>query len=454
MNNITSFLKDKVEYTLTKHNMLDGVSKIVVGFSGGADSVCLLHILNSLKSEHNINLTAVHINHGIRGDEADRDMDFCFDFCKNFCIEFKCVKINCPKEAEKSKESIELCARRMRYDALNSFCDENCVIATAHNANDNAETVLFNLSRGTALKGVSGIPYKRDNIIRPLLDCTREEIEKYCRQNDLSFVTDSTNLEDEYTRNKIRHNVVPQLSLVNSNAVGNINNFSRTANEISDFITIEAEKTLDNAFIKENTYNALCLKSAHIALLRECVVIAFSRFSDISVDRDKIDSIINVINNGGRIQLYGEIYAECVKNNFRFYKNECKCFDNELSVDNMNKTYLFNGFDVTLEKFTDNLSFINKKALNTLFDYDKIKGDLFLRTRKEGDTFSQTNRTGTKTLKKLFNENNIPVEKRNILPILCDSEGIVWIYSVGVSKRCAVDENTTNIIFVKGENNG
>ncbi len=454
MNNITSLLREKVKSTLNEHNMLDGVSNIVVGFSGGADSICLLHILNSLENDINVNLIAVHVNHGIRGDEADSDMDFCSKYCNDFGIEFKSVKINCLDESEKTKESIELCARRMRYDAFNSFCEENFVIATAHNANDNAETILFNLTRGTALKGVSGIPYKRDNIIRPLLNCTREEIENYCRENNLSFVTDSTNLSDEYTRNKIRHNVIPQLSHVNSNVIGNINNFSHTASEINDFLTVEAEKILEKAFIIENTYNAQCFYDIHKALLKECIVIAFLRFSRISIDKDKINSIISIVNNGGRIQLYGEIYAECVKNELRFFINNFNCTDNELKINDIDKTYNFNNFAVNLEKFTDNSTFVNKKTSINLIDYDKISGDLFLRTRKEGDNFSQKGRVGTKTLKKLFNENNIPVEKRNVLPILCDSEGIVWIYSLGVSKRCAVDENTTNIIFVKGENNG
>ncbi len=454
MNDFTSLLQSKVKACLIENNMLSSCKKIVVGFSGGADSVCLLHILSSLAEELNLNVKAVHINHGIRGAEAYRDADFCKSFCKNTNIDFSLVEVNCLEEARKSGESLETCARRLRYNALNTFCESGGLIATAHNSNDNAETVLFNLARGTALKGACGIPYKRENIIRPLLDCSRLEIESYCKENDICFVTDSTNNEDEYSRNKIRHNVIPKLSEINSSAVDNINRFSSVCSEITDFILYEAKKALNKASLGDNKYSADELKNFHKALLNECIVLSFSRFSNLTLDSRKIDEIREVILNGGRIQLFGSIYTENVKGVFRYFIYESSFSQQEsLIVDSFDKTYGFNGFTIEMSNFTDNLKSVNKKFSQNLLDYDKIEGDLFIRTRKEGDSFEKKGGNGTKSLKKLFNEKNVPVELRNKLPILCDSKGIVWIYNAGVSKRCCVDETSTNIIFVKGENN-
>ncbi len=454
MNNFTSICSEKVKNSLLKYNMLSSVKTLVVGFSGGADSICLLHILNSLKYNFEFNLIAVHVNHGIRGDEAKRDQNFCLRFCEENNIVFKTVHIDCIKESKETKESLELCARRMRYDVLNSFCDVDSKIVTAHNANDNAETVLFNLSRGSALKGVTGIPYVRDNIIRPLLDCSRLEIEEYCRENNLLFVTDSTNLQNEYSRNKIRHNVIPQLEEVNQSTVNNINSFSHIAAEVSDFLSAQTKKLLIDSYLSGDSYKADILKESHNALLKEFIVLSFSKFSKICLDRNKINNILEVIKNGGRIQLFGNMYVENVKNTFRYFNKTEKQNSDEIFVGKINETYKFNYFSISLEDFTDNLKFVNKKDLDNFIDYDKINGNLFFRCRQEGDTFCGRLRNGTKTLKKLFNENNIPVEIRGSLPILCDDSGIVWVYSIGVSKRCCVDENSIHIVSMKGENNG
>lgn len=454
MNNYSVIVKNKVLSALNEYSMLENAKTVLVGFSGGADSVCLLHLLNSLKGELTINVKATHINHGIRGDEAKRDMDFAISFCADNNIPIKTFSFDCVSEAKRSKESLEECGRRLRYQAFSELCDDSTKIATAHNANDNAETVLFNLSRGASVKGVCGIPPVRDNIIRPLIYCSREEIEGYCKENDLSFVTDSTNLCDDYTRNKIRHNALPVLCEVNSSAVSNITNLSQSARDVCEFILFEAQNALDKAFVLENTYDAGFLKTLHKAVLNEVIVIAYSRFSCDSLNREKINMISELISSGGRIQIYGNETVEVVKGKLRFF----------LSQDNINVhseikisyrgEYSFGEYLVNISDFTDYSKNINRNVLDNLIDCDKINGNLFLRSRKEGDKFDLYKRNVSKSLKKLFCELNIPVEKRDEIPVLCDDDGVVWIYSVGTCARCHITDSSSNIIYVRGENNG
>ena len=209
-------MENKIKETIRKYNMLSKGDTVVVGLSGGADSCALIHFLSSVKDDFSLTLIACHVNHMIRGDEADRDEEFSRNLAIELGAEFRLLKINVPQEAEKRHESIEKTARDIRYDFFEKTAEQyNAKIATAHTASDNVETVLFNLARGSGIKGLCGIPPVRGRIIRPLITVERDEIEKYCRKNELNYVTDSTNLTDEYSRNKLRHKVVPVLKEIN-----------------------------------------------------------------------------------------------------------------------------------------------------------------------------------------------------------------------------------------------
>ncbi|MDE7293582.1 MAG: tRNA lysidine(34) synthetase TilS, partial [Oscillospiraceae bacterium] len=204
---ICQMVENNAAAALHGHNMLKGHGHVVAALSGGADSVCLLLVLKKLRERLNFALSAVHINHNLRGEESDRDRDFCLRLCEREGIPIRVYSVNAAEYAEKKGYSTEEAARILRYDCFEKESERlsGALIATAHNMGDNTETVLFNLTRGTGVRGLGGIPYKRDNIIRPLLDVSREEIEKYLEAHGQDFVTDSTNLTDDYTRNRIRH---------------------------------------------------------------------------------------------------------------------------------------------------------------------------------------------------------------------------------------------------------
>ena len=209
---------EKVYNFIRENDMLQDGDTVVCGLSGGADSVCLLLSLLKNAEKLNISVEALHINHCLRGIESDRDEQFCRDLCRRLGVPFIAVSCDVKAFAEQNSLSTEEAARKLRYEQFHLF-SKGKKLATAHNANDNLETVILNLSRGTALKGLAGIPVVRGNIIRPLLVCTRDEIERYLVSVGQDWITDSTNLSDDYTRNKIRHKILPLMQEINTSVI-------------------------------------------------------------------------------------------------------------------------------------------------------------------------------------------------------------------------------------------
>ncbi|MBO4445508.1 MAG: tRNA lysidine(34) synthetase TilS [Clostridia bacterium] len=257
-----SDFSEKVRGVISRCEMLEDGDTVIVGLSGGADSTALLRVLCELKTEYNLNLIAAHVNHGIRGAEADRDEAFCKELCKKLGVQIYAFHIDIPELAKERGVSLEVAGRDARYEFFTGLAGENGKIATAHNAQDTAETLLLNLCRGTGLKGLTGIPPVRfvehkagcrsdetvsTMVIRPLIECTREEIEAYLESLGQDYVTDSTNLEDDYTRNRIRHNVIPELVAVNENAMGNITRCISTLKDDSDFLEALAEELISSS---------------------------------------------------------------------------------------------------------------------------------------------------------------------------------------------------------------
>ena len=202
---------DKVLATIKKYNMIEKGDKIVIGVSGGADSVCLTDILNKVKKEIEIEIILVHINHNIRGEEAKRDENFVIELGKKYNNLVRVFSYDVEKLAKERSLTVEEMGRKLRYEAFNSVALEKGKIAVAHNLNDNCETMIMRFFRGTGIKGLGGISAKRENIIRPLIELSREEIERYCLENNLDYCEDSTNSVEKYTRNKIRLNLIPMI---------------------------------------------------------------------------------------------------------------------------------------------------------------------------------------------------------------------------------------------------
>ena len=402
---------------------------VTVALSGGADSVALLHSLFSLENELGITVNAAHLNHSIRGEEADRDEKFVKDFCESLGITLFCEKLDVPQYASDNHISLELAARELRYGFLNRVAKGK--IATAHTASDNLETLIFNLTRGTALKGLCGIPPKRDNIIRPIILCSREDVEAYCKKNNLSYVTDSTNLSDDYSRNKIRHKVIPVLKELNSSVEYSAMRACASLNEDNNFLEEYSQKVM---FSLEND-GALavnCINYYPSAVAKRVIKQYFDVcYPNVCLENHHINSIYKICcENKGKINLPSNIYANVSAGRLSFFTEN----------DANHQTFKIN----IIEKEN-----VNNLFSNNLLDCDKIEGKLTIRTRMEGDSIRLHNRGCTKTLKKIFCENKIPVNIRETLPVIADEKGVVWVCDIGVSARCAVSPKTKRIFEIE-----
>ena len=238
-------IRENILRAVADYGMLRRGDGVVAALSGGADSVALLYALNSLSGELGISLSACHVNHHLRGEESDSDMRYCAELCESLSVPLTVCDVDIPS-AQQKHESTEECARRLRYRCFEEVAAGR-LLATAHNSNDNTETLLLNLMRGTGLKGLCGIPPVRGSIIRPLIYCTREEIERYCGEHSLRYVTDRTNLSDDYTRNKVRHLLLPEMLKINGSLYATVSRATRSLREDSDLLEGMAADALSAA---------------------------------------------------------------------------------------------------------------------------------------------------------------------------------------------------------------
>lgn len=419
----------------------DKPQEVTVALSGGADSMALLYVLNSIKNELNIKLSAAHLNHMIRGEEAARDEEFVKNQCSILGIPLFCERADIPKIALEKSISTELAAREIRYEFLERV--SNGVIATAHTASDNIETVLFNISRGTASVGLSGIPYRRGKIIRPLILCTRAKVEEYCKENNIPFVTDSTNLTDDYTRNKIRHNVVTVLKEINPSVEQSVLRMTESIREDADFLEGLAKVYLTRNVKENGRLDINDFSSLHIAVAKRVIKTYVETVrTDISLENIHIKAISLLVPLGGKTNIPKDCHV--IVKGGELYVEESKKSDANISFD-----VNFEEFDIDEFKNTQK---VNNLLLNNFVDCDKIKGKLVCRTRCSGDSIRLKNRGCTKSLTKIMSENKIPLELRDKLPVLQDDCGVVWVYNVGVSGRCAVTNKTKRILKINVEN--
>ncbi len=246
-----SELIQKITLAVKQYDMK--LQSVIVALSGGADSVSLLLALR----EMGVGVRACHLNHGLRGEESDNDQQFCADLCRKLDVDLFTRKINCAELAEKH-ESVEECARRARYaffeEALEYF-GGNSVIATAHTADDNLETVLLNLVRGTGLRGLCGIPPVRGNIIRPLILSERRDVLEYLSEKGQDYVTDKTNFSEDYSRNRVRLNIIPEIKKLNPSLVGTVSRMTGNLRLDSDYLDCRARNILEQCRCK-NGYDA------------------------------------------------------------------------------------------------------------------------------------------------------------------------------------------------------
>lgn len=431
---------DQISDTIKKYNMLEAGDEVITALSGGADSVCLLLALNELKTALGIKVSAIHVNHCLRGDESDRDEMFCRRLCKANGIPLVCGSFDVKGEASELGLSTEQAARNIRYRFFAEHSSGK-KIATAHNANDNAETVIFNLTRGTGTKGAAGIPPVRGNIIRPLLRVTREEIEKYLLEKKQEYVTDSTNLTDDYTRNKIRHNVLPVLSQINPSLIGTITAASENLRTDNDFIEAAAEKAYSECLTESSALTGLDM--LHPAIRRRCISRLLSE-NNIEVNSKRISDIDNICGRKGKINLSGNIYIISEKNSLYIKEISSEKNSSEPVCYPLKQgTNLFKNKKVEVI-ITDCCEYSDEVAI----DADKLKGTAVIRGRLPGDRIKLAGKSFTSSVKKLL-QSRFDVSRRENICFIADDDGPVFIEETGIADRAAPDAQTKKIMIIK-----
>ena len=436
---MSSFISS-VEKTISDYNMINEGDKVIVALSGGADSVSLLNALNSLKEKYSIELMAAHLNHNLRGEESIRDEEFVKMLCAEKGVELFLKSINIRRISRENKISEELAGRNERYSFFEELSkDYDAKIATAHTADDNAETVIFNLIRGAGLNGISGIKPVRDYIIRPLIDLRREDVEDYCRENRLEFVTDSTNLTDDYTRNKIRRKIIPIMREINPGVINTISDETKIFSDYNSFIELKVDEAINDCKC-ENGYSCEKLKSVP-ENLRMSVVYELLKRSSIQPRRKYIELVASIL-DGGSVDLNGSFRAVSKQGTLRFLKTDKNNnYFSEIEL-KFPLRFNYNNKDYSVIE-------IKNGREEDLLKISVLERKPVFRTRKPGDSFTLAKRKVTKSLKKLFNEFKIPEEKRDEVLILADGSEVLWIEGIGASESARSYDGNGLIIEIK-----
>ena len=423
--------------------------RVLVGLSGGADSVALLCFLKEYSEKVPIEIFACHINHGIRGEEAKRDEDFCVSLCERLSVKLFTEHLSVPKTASEKGISEETEGRNERYRIFSELTERlGAKIAVAHNADDLAETVVFNMVRGTGAEGLCSLWPVRGNIVRPLLSSERNQIEEYLSSIGQDYVTDSTNLQDEYTRNRIRHRVMPVLNELNPQYREHISAMSFSLREDTEYL----EKAASEAFSSVCKDGMLLNGTADLpAAIRKRVIKRFLSENGTEISRNNIEALNSLLEKGGRVNLSGNVFYKADKDGI-VKEDPRVCGDIERAPLTEGEN------DFPFAKITLNsVDLEDGKSYNTLHsgnkgvfavDRTKIAGKIFVRSRREGD-YIRLFRRGGKTLKKLFNEAKIPLGKRSLMPVFEDEKGIIGVAFFGADQRVCADEMTKDILIIK-----
>ena len=424
---------------------------IVVGFSGGADSTALCHwLLGKVDPQR---LVLAHVNHQLRGEESQRDEEACRAFAQGHALRLEVLREDVAALARQEGLGLEECGRNVRYRFFESLAPgKEDRILTAHNANDNLETILLHLCRGTSLPGLLGIPYSRGKVLRPLLKVPREEIEAYCRREGLSYVTDSSNLSQEYTRNRLRHQVLPVLEELNPQVLEAVSRMVGTLSLDESFLEEQAFSLLQEARVPWGLDTAL-LGASHRAVQTR-VLRLFSREQGVPpLEKQHVDALCCCLAQGGETGLPGGFLSQCSQGVFSLKKmgeaGEAEGFSQEVAL---GKTDLPCGKTLFLQVKPLSRGENSPKIHNLLFknalDYDIITGNLRARSRREGDRFSPAGRRLSKSMKQLFQEQKVPVFQRGRVVLLEAAGQLVFCEGVGPAEGFQVTERTKWALLV------
>jgi len=453
-------LIEKMQTAICRYGMGTDVP-VTVALSGGADSMALLNALVEIGGR---NVTAAHINHNLRGVESLHDEEFVRQECARLNIPLTVFSEDILTSAHKNGEGVEETGRRIRYERLAELASSRGgVIATAHTASDSVETVLFHIIRGCGTRGLGGIPPVRSlegdspvKVIRPLILCTRAEVEEYCAVREIPFVQDSTNKDTAYARNRVRHRIIPEMTAINPGVTDAILRMAQQSAELTAALDKESERILKSAEMRDSYggYMAAELSALSAPMQRHVLAYAAARDGGHSCDSRQIELMRGILAGGGSVTLRRDVSARCSQGRFRVSKTENRKITNEAEIIPGESCAFYQKIltasTLSLSEY-ENCIKIHKNLLKNSFSYDNIEGKLLVRTKKSGDFYRPSGRGVSKTLKKLFCEAKLPSEQRDSIPILYDEKGIVLVYGFGCDERVKVTDETKQVLVLSYE---
>lgn len=455
------FMQNTAQQTIQKYNMIQNGDCIVVGLSGGADSVALFHFLCGIRQQYKLMIIGVHIHHGIRGSEADCDAEYVRQLCSeyNACCEVFYFDIH--KQAQKLKCTDEEAGRLIRYKVFDEVLEKYNAnkVAVAHNMNDQTETLLMRICRGTGLRGLTGIAAVRGNIIRPLLECSRDSIEQYCHQNQLEYRTDYTNGMDIYTRNKIRLHLIPWIKEnLNPAIVQTLSKMGCLLQEEEDYMQLQAKDAYDACVTRNNHQIVLSIESFkryHSVLQKRVLRLILQNFKkDLqNMEQGHIADLLKLIDkdSGKKINLPYNIVASKQYDHLCFNINDktkstAYCYPMQL-----NEKIEIGQADIYVKAEIKSIEFLKEKRDNLytkVFDYDKINDNIKIRTRLSGDKIYLKS-IGYKKLKDFFIDLKMPRDQRDSVPIIALQDEAIWILGYRTNSKYEVSDTTQKILYIE-----
>lgn len=436
---------------------LPGDGLLIVGFSGGADSMALAHWLMGRVDKRRIILA--HVNHLLRGEEAERDQRAAEGFAREHGVEIRVLRADVRRLAEERGMGTEDCGRQVRYEFFHKLAPgDRDRILTAHNADDNAETIILNLCRGAGLEGLCGIPRERGKILRPLLGVSRAEIEAYCHEQGLRYVTDSSNLTDDYTRNRVRHQVLPVLKELNPRFVHSAAGTAGLLVEDREYLNARALELLERARNDWGLEAAVLLGEGKSVRSR-AVKLFIEQPGGPRLERKHIEEALRVLEQGGAADLPGA--RICCAQGVFWAGEDTAAGPFELAA-RLGRNPLPDGKCLILGEKILGDGEKPQKIQNLLFknslDYDimtrlavSLPAGIALRNRRPGDRFAPAGRGVTKPLKQIFQELRVPGPLRDRIPLVVCGGEIAWCPGVGASERFRITKSTKRVLTVEIE---
>ncbi len=441
-------LYEKVLRTIKEHNLLEEGDSVICAVSGGADSMCLLTLMKQLSLDMKLRVVAANLNHSLRGAEGDGDSQYVETVCEIRGIPFYGKKLDIGAIAKAKGLTVEEAGREERYKFFAEVSESlgGAKIATGHNLGDNAETIVFRLVRGSGAKGLCGIRYKRGNIIRPLLDVSRSEIEEYLVENAVMWREDSTNAELNYTRNKIRHSIIPRLEEINKGAVEKIVGCARSLSEDESYLSELADKLLSSALVDKDEYSTSAILAAPAPIAKRAAARLLEDWGAKDIDREKINSLLEFCSkpSGKRMDINADVYVLR-----SFYTILRQSRESERGFSYM----LRPGQRVKHEEWEINLYLTDsppKSSKTTaVFDAAQLFGIFNVRSRRDGDKIKLRGTDGSKKLKDLFIEMKIPQNRRSCIPIVAKGDEIIFVPPLRKTPRYAPNADTTSFLVIE-----